>query len=171
MPIIVLTGVENAGKTTLTKMLSEELTWPWIPEFARTDARVVNQATEHQDLQRLHDAFRRSLDENRYNGTDHLLCDTGALVLDMWSRTVFHRPLHGAEETMRNADLHLLCHTLNEWEPDPLRTLPRLSDRIALQDEYRQRLIETGVRYAEISSTTPSDRMTEALQHIRTLLP
>ncbi|MBL6619223.1 MAG: hypothetical protein ISP54_02585 [Flavobacteriales bacterium] len=72
---------------------------------------------------------------------------------------------------MRNADLHLLCHTLNEWEPDPLRTLPRLSDRIALQDEYRQRLIETGVRYAEISSTTPSDRMTEALQHIRTLLP
>jgi len=27
------------------------------------------------------------------------------------------------------------------------------------------------VRYAEISSTTPSDRMTEALQHIRTLLP
>ncbi|MBL6619356.1 MAG: AAA family ATPase, partial [Flavobacteriales bacterium] len=93
MPIIVLTGVENAGKTTLTKMLSEELTWPWIPEFARTDERVVNQATEHQDLQRLHDAFRRSLDENRDNGTDHLICDTGALVLDMWSRTVFHRPL------------------------------------------------------------------------------
>lgn len=72
---------------------------------------------------------------------------------------------------MRSVDLHLLCHTLTDWEPDPLRTLPRLDDRLALQDAYRQRLLETGVRFAEISSATHADRMKEALHHIRTLTP
>lgn len=171
MPVIVFTGVENAGKTSLSKALAEELDWHWIPEFARTDGTVMNHTTEHQDLQRLHDAFRKSLAASRADGQVNILCDTGALVLDMWSRTVFKKPLPHAEETMRNVDLHLLCHTLTDWEPDPLRTLPRLSDRLALQDEYRQRLLDTGVRFAEISSTTRSDRWTEALHHIRTLAP
>lgn len=171
MPVIVLTGVENAGKTSLAKALSQELAWPWIPEFARTDAAVISHSAEHIDLQRLHDTFRRSLAGSRENGKENILCDTGALVLDMWSRTAFERPLMGAEDTMHTVDLHLLCHTLTDWEPDPLRTLPLLDDRLALQDKYRQRLLDTGVRFAEISSSAHADRLTEALHHIRTLAP
>ena len=35
-PVVVVTGVENSGKTTLAKALALELDWPLVAEAART---------------------------------------------------------------------------------------------------------------------------------------
>lgn len=171
MPIIVLTGVENAGKTTLAKALSEEWGWSLIPEAARQDETVRSGRTGQQDLQRLLTQFRRRLDEHDAAEDRHLLCDTGALVLDMWSREVFGTSLPDVEETMKRADLHLLCHTLPEWTPDPLRTLPKFEDRLSLQEKYRSRLAATGIPFAEIEPAPLSQRVAQVQRALRTLRP
>ena len=38
---IVLTGVENSGKSTLIKPLSERFNWPYILELCRTNEDVL----------------------------------------------------------------------------------------------------------------------------------
>ena len=166
--VVVLTGVENSGKTTIGNVLARRMQWPLIPEAARTDAAVLENRTTWDDLQRLQDAFIDEVTARRDAHThDVLLCDTGGLVLDMWAQVVFGRGLRRTQEAMDLMDLHLLLHTQVEWEPDPLRTLPDFGDRMALQDQYRQRLIESGRPFEEIFRGFGAERFRRALDLIQ----
>ena len=90
---VVITGVENAGKSTLARHLSDALGWPLVPEAARTDAAVTEDRTTPDDLQRLLDGIRSALDVSQ-----DTLFDTGPIVLDLWARAVWN-------------------HTSREWRP------------------------------------------------------
>lgn len=168
--VVVLTGVENAGKTTIGGILSRQMGWPLLPEAARTEAVVLDNRTTWNDLQRLQNAFIDGVTARRKALEDPvLLCDTGGLVLDMWSKEVFGRGLDRTEEAMGLMDLHLLLHTQVEWHPDPLRTLPDFDDRMALQDRYRNRLAESGHPFEEVMRSPSAERVGRArdliLQH------
>ncbi len=168
-PIVVLTGVENAGKTTLAQQLAARLGWALLPEAARTDAAVVAGSYGPQDLQRLLTVFQHNITSHTGQATPGLLCDTGALTLEIWSRTVFGTHLKGWESAMAMADLHILCHTLPDWEPDPLRTLPKLKDRRALQAQYKETLEMSGVPFAEVETAEPTERLAAAEGLIRNM--
>lgn len=160
---VVLTGVENAQKTTIGHLLAERNGWPLIEEAARFDAAVIAGQVALKDLQRLQDQFITEVDEQiRTSTAPVLLCDTGGLVLDIWAREVFGVGLQHTEEAMRLMDLHLLLHTMPEWHPDPLRTLPRHEDRIALQERYRARLASSGRPFAVVPMTSTDDRVKRA---------
>jgi len=168
--VVVLTGVENSGKTTIGQQLSNRMKWPMIEEAARTDHSVLAGTTSVEDLQRLQDEFIADIKAMRKRKTSEvLLCDTGGLVLDMWAREVFGQGLARTKEAMQLMDLHLLFHTQPEWHPDPLRTLPQLEDRLALQSRYRERLISSGCTFEEILMTFSAERYAQArdfiLQH------
>lgn len=157
---VVLTGVENAQKTTISQLLAQRNRWPVIEEAARFDTAVMAGRTTLKDLQRLQDRFLAEVDERlQSSSAPVLLCDTGALVLDIWAREVFGEGLRHTEEAMRMMDLHLLLHTMPEWHPDPLRTLPRLEDRIALQERYRARLTSSGMPFEEVPMTSTDERL------------
>ncbi len=161
--VVVLTGVENAGKTTIGELLSLRMKWPLIPEAARTDAPVLAGKTTLEDLQRLQDQFIDDVEDHRRQAaSDVLLCDTGGLVLDIWASEVFGQGLARTEEAMALMDLHLLFHTQSEWHPDPLRTLPRLEDRLALQERYRKRLKESKCAFEEVWMTFGAERYQRA---------
>lgn len=156
---VVLTGVENAQKTTISQLLAQRNRWPVIGEAARFDTTVVEGRTTLKDLQRLQDHFMAEVDELQSSSAPVLLCDTGALVLDMWAREVFGEGLRHTEEAMRMMDLHLLLHTMPQWHPDPLRTLPRHEDRLALQERYRARLASSGMPFEEVPMGSTEERL------------
>ena len=135
-PIVVLTGVENSGKSTLVEPLAHALGWGRIEEAARTDAAVVEGRVQAHDIARLFQQFRHRLAAAQNAALPGILCDTGPLVLDLWSQSVFETPLDGLQSAMEDVDFFILCRTLPDWEPDPLRTLPEWEDRLRLEDRY-----------------------------------
>jgi nicotinamide riboside kinase len=158
---VVITGVENAGKSTLAHSLSNTLGWPLVPEAARAEAAVREGRTTPDDLQRLLDGFRSALDV----GQDTLF-DTGPIVLDIWAKAVWNHALEGVEAVRNDVDLFLLCDTLPDWEPDPLRSLPRWEDRQALQAQYVEALERSGRPWARLPVAPVAERVEWAHQAI-----
>ena len=158
---VIITGVENAGKSTLARHLSDALGWPLVPEAARSETTVKEGLTTPGDLQRLLDEFRSALDVQR-----DTLFDTGPIVLDLWARTVWDHPLQGVEAAQHNVDLFLLCDTLPEWEPDPLRSLPRWEDRQALEAQYVKALERSRRPWSRLPVAPVAERVEWARQAI-----
>lgn len=157
--IVILTGVENAGKTTLGEALARHLEWPLLEETARTNAAVVDGRAKWDDLQQLQHQFIQQLsDITRSTHAPGIICDTGGLVLDIWAQTVFGQGLEATDEAVSMASLHLLVHTLPEWQPDPLRTLPALEDRLELQGQYLTRLEKSGCTFGQVEVAPLSKR-------------
>ena len=164
---VVLTGVENAQKTTIGRMLSQRNGWPMMEEAARTDAAVLTGKTTLDDLQRLQDEFISQVERDlAANASPVLIYDTGGLVLDMWAREVFGEGLQRTDKAMGLMDLHLFFHTMHDWHPDPLRTLPRIDDRLALQERYRIQLNSSDCRFEEILMAPRAKRLEHAEQLI-----
>ena len=158
---VVITGVENAGKSTLARHLSDALGWPLVPEAARTDDAVTEGRTTPHDLQRLLEGVRSALDVQQ-----DTLFDTGPIVLDLWARTVWNHALEGVEAAQNHVDLFLLCDTLPDWEPDPLRSLPQWEDRLALEARYVEALDRSGRPWARLPVAPVTERVEWARQAI-----
>ena len=163
---MVLTGTENAGKTTLVQGIASALNWEVLPEAARTDSRVIGGTVDRAHLQQMLLQFNDQLTGLMSTAPRGIVCDTGGLVLEMWSRHAFEAGLEGTEDTMDRAHLHLLCHTLPDWEPDPLRTMPRHADRLKLQTQYRTQLIALNAVFCELGTANLDDRLAEAIRCI-----
>lgn len=161
-PIVVLTGVENSGKSTLAESLSAALGWALLPEAARHDDAVLSGQVTVDDLSRLLAEFQRDVATVSAAHPPGVLCDTGGVVLDLWSEVAFHQPLPGAADLQAEADLYVLCRTLPEWEPDPLRSLPDLAARRDLEARYVNRLTERGLPWIDLPALPLDQRVQRA---------
>ena len=105
---IVITGVENSGKSTLIKPLAEKFNWPFILELCRENEAVLNGTETFETLKELH-----QLEENKFeeivNSTsaNGVFCDTAGLVLDLWAESVFGKRVT-TKSSSRKIDLYLL---------------------------------------------------------------
>ena len=53
---VVVTGVENSGKTTFAKLLARELHWPMVEEHARRHQAVLNGEVNEDTFDQLHES-------------------------------------------------------------------------------------------------------------------
>ena len=136
---VVVTGVECSGKTTLSKLLADHLSWAWVPEAARTHDDVLTRQVSESTFDDLHERQTHMASSAR-NTHPGVVCDTGDLVLRMWAEAVLDFSWHPLLPPDPKVDLHILCPCLETWEPDPLRTLPHLENRLRLEQQYRAHL-------------------------------
>ncbi len=159
---VVVTGGECSGQTTLSKQLAAHLGWAWIPEHARMHPDVLSGSVCESTFDDLHNSQTEAANAAR---TSHpgVVCDTGDLVLRLWSEAALDFSWHPLMPPEPRVDLHILCPVLPVWEEDPLRTLPRLEDRLALEETYRAHLSHRPHLVAK--GSTPEARLEHVLTH------
>jgi len=141
---IVLTGVENSGKSTLIKPLSERFDWPYILELCRTNEDVLKGEETFKTMMEMHKLNEKEVVELlSITDAKGIFCDTGILVLDIWTEIVVGEKVsENNDEKISDSvvDLYLLCETVKEWEPDPIRLFPDYNKRVEVNNIFRAEL-------------------------------
>ena len=167
---IVITGVENSGKSTLIQPLAEKFNWPFILELCRENEAVLNGTETFETLKELHrleeKRFEEMIDSTSAQG---VFCDTAGLVLDLWAESVFGESVTTGFLS-KKIDLYLLCETIEKWEEDPIRLIPNHQERIEKNNEFRARLELEKAPYIYIPVMPLDERVEFAERKIKEIL-
>jgi nicotinamide riboside kinase len=156
--ILITTGPESCGKTTLATQLGEALHAPIVGEVARdylNDCyhRQPDYQYDQHDLlviARLQHAREQQALSAK---PGFLVCDTDLLVLVVWSEVVFGSCAPEIIELLEQAlattrRTYLLCDYHIPWQPDPHRVNPL--DRDVLFARYLAKLESLGADFTTV---------------------
>jgi nicotinamide riboside kinase len=168
---IVLTGVENSGKSTLIQPLAERFSWPYILELCRENEEVLHGEETFKTLQELHKLNEKEVAKVlSHTNAKGIFCDTGILALDVWSELVFGKEVSGdniQSNSDSEVDLYLLCETVKEWEPDPIRLFPDYNKRVEVNKLFLEKLKKRGLAYVFVPMLPLEQRLGFIEQEIR----
>lgn len=141
---LLITGPESSGKTVLAERLSAQLDAVLVAEYAREYLGQKGANYEEADLLAIWRGQKAA--EERYRHASCLVCDTGPLVMAIWSEVKYGRvhPEIAAAAAALDYDLILLCAPDLAWEPDPLREAPDAQQRWQLFKRYQNHLTHSG---------------------------
>jgi nicotinamide riboside kinase len=141
--IIVVTGPESSGKTTLVNRLKADYGIPIVPEFARTYLEQKGKDYNFSDLEVI-GKCQNIQEQVAHSKYPYIICDTDIVTIDIWSMEVFSNSILLPN---KNVELkhYLLCKPDIPWKHDPLRENP--SDRDRLFDVYKKYLEGKGLSF------------------------
>lgn len=139
-----MTGPESSGKTAWAKRLAVERDGVFVEEYARHYLQQLARPYERADL----DAIligQLAAEEAMAQRYRLVVCDTGPLVLQIWSEVKYGLVSPRIAKAVREQqyDEIWLCYPDLQWEPDPLRETPDFSARIQLFERYENLLRST----------------------------
>lgn len=132
MKVVVLTGPESVGKSTLCKALAQHYQAPLVAEYVRTYAEQLPRDTHYADVtpiaeQQLHNELAA-----RALQPPLLLLDTHLLSNMAWSQTLFGAVPPWLEPALLAQQYDLVALLSPEgmvWQPDSVRCHPTLAQR------------------------------------------
>jgi NadR type nicotinamide-nucleotide adenylyltransferase len=173
MKTIVVIGPESTGKSTLCEQLAEHYSTSWCPEFAREYLLENGMDYSYDDLLNIaHGQLRLESALGKKAKNDLYFIDTDMYVMKVWCEVVFEN-CHSwilKQIASRQYDLYLLCNTDLPWVKDDLREYPDIAVRESLFKMYKDLLINSGTRWAEIAGTD-TERLQTAVSVIDTIFP
>lgn len=123
--IIVVTGAESTGKSTLAAALARALDAPLVPEFARTYAERAQRPLTAADVEPIARGQRAAEDAAiaRARRSGQLVLDTDLLSTLVYARHYYRDAMPELDELVRarRPALYLLCDIDIPWVPDPVR--------------------------------------------------
>lgn len=165
--VIVITGPESSGKTTLAAQLSAHWNSPCVAEVARSylaDKISYQQTDLLKIAQKQYEKELATLSKK----PSRIVCDTDLLVIMIWSEVkyggcdpwiyeTFEKSL-SEHSTNRN---YFLCDPSIVWQPDPLRENPH--NRNELFELYRQKLVDYKLNF-EVITGDQEQRLAQVIQ-------
>lgn len=141
--IIVITGPESSGKTTLAKKLNTIYGIPLVLEFARLYLEQNGSNYDFSDLEKI--AYCQNIQEKeKHDSFPLIICDTDFITIDIWANEKFGKGLT-TKLPFPTKKHYLLCKPDIPWKPDPLRENP--NDRERLFVKYEEYLKQEGLSY------------------------
>lgn len=118
--IIVVTGVESTGKTTLTKSLAEHFEEPYVLETAREYLEEKKGEYSYEDLEKIARLHLNAIEAELKNAKKYLFVDTAFLVLKIWSEEKYGKCSRFILNTIAQFDVavYILCNTDIDWQED-----------------------------------------------------
>jgi len=167
--IIVITGAESTGKSTLTKELASHFKVPFIIETAREYVENLDRKYNFQDVKNIARSQIEAL--NKYKDSDYpyIFVDTWLIITKIWFEKVFGKTPNWLEKEINQTeiDLFLVCNIDLPWVQDPVRENGG-EKRIILHNNYITDLNEFGFNYKIVSGEN-ENRIKNALQHLKLL--
>lgn len=123
---ILITGPESTGKSWLAQQLAAHYQTAWVPEVARHYLESLGRPYQEKDLLEIARLQLAEEDRLAQQTAGFLFCDTGMLVLKIWSLHKYGRchPFILEQLKERSYQHTLLTNIDLPWEPDPLREHP-----------------------------------------------
>ena len=162
--IIVITGAESTGKTTLTERLANHFNVPFMPEIAREYVEKLNRKYTYSDVETIAKMQVELFHEIIKTEAPYIFVDTWLIVTKIWFEFVYQKkPDWLIKELEKNKiDLFLVCDTDLPWIYDPVRENGGETRKI-LHDKYIQNIINLGFNY-EIVSGINNERFNNAVR-------
>lgn len=136
--IILVTGPESSGKSTLARQIAWALDGVLVPEVARDYLNARGNVYGPEDLPLIWQAQAEAEDLARQTNASFVVCDTGPEVIHVWAAVKYGLtvPEVSAAARQRPYDIILLCRPDIPWVADPLREAPEQQQREILFEEY-----------------------------------
>lgn len=172
--ILITTGAESSGKTTLARDLAKHLQAPLVqeasrPYLERMAAQAGTALYRYQEGDLLAIAREQQAAEQAALATSppYLVCDTDLLVILIWSEVRYGQchpwileTLLANQQRPRQRRHYLLCHWDIPWEADPLRENPENRDQ--LFNIYQAKLQQLRLPHTVVHGP-PNTRLKQAL--------
>lgn len=157
---ILFTGPESTGKSTLAKALAKQYSTVWTPEYARHYLHHFGADYQKEDLLAIAGGQCQLEDAMLPFARDFLFCDTGMLVMKVWSEYRYGRchPWILEQWAVRPYAHVFLCGIDLPWEASPYRENPK--ERGELYTIYRRELEASGRPFTELKGSLP-ERLTQ----------
>jgi nicotinamide riboside kinase len=160
--ILVITGPESSGKTTLATQLADYWKTPLVAEASRD---YLKGKDSYQQCDLLEIAKQQHKQEQTVLSLlpERIICDTDLLVIMIWSEVKYGHCDPWIYSTFENSvkqqtlsRYYFLCDSNIPWKADPLRENPHNRDE--LFDLYLQKLKEYELDY-RIVKGEPQERL------------
>lgn len=167
--IIVITGAESTGKSTLTENLAKHFNVPFIPEIAREYVENLGYKYNYIDIENIARIQIEQLKNLEDSNAEYIFLDTWLIVTKIWFEFVYQKiPDWLLDEIKKTRiDLFLVCDIDLPWIADPVRENGGENRKI-LQNKYIENIIEYNFDY-KIVSGFDDNRINNALKFISNL--
>ena len=167
--IVVITGAESTGKSTLAKDLAEYFHVPYIPEIARNYVEKLTKKYNYHDVETI--AKMQVGQLSQFINSEHpfIFVDTWLIITKVWFEVVFKKVPEWLENEIVSTpiDLFLVCDTDIPWIPDPVRENGG-ENRLILQKRYIEEIKNYNFNYSIISGLD-DNRLAKAVERINLL--
>jgi NadR type nicotinamide-nucleotide adenylyltransferase len=167
--IVVITGAESTGKSTLTEALANYFNVPFIPEIAREYVEHLHERYTYTDVEKI--AQKQVEQLNQLKNTNHpfIFVDTWLIITKIWFEVVFKKTPDWFESEFRKTkiDLFLVCDTDLPWIADSIRENGG-EKREILQNKYIETIREYNFKY-EVVNGKGEERIKNALFRLSNL--
>jgi NadR type nicotinamide-nucleotide adenylyltransferase len=150
--LVVITGPECTGKSTLSQQLATHYNTVFVPEYARQYIENLCRPYTYEDVLHIAETQRSQAHELIGRAKGVLFLDTYLIITKVWFDVVFNRhPQWIDDELSRNIiSLYLLCDTSIPWQADPVRENGgAMREKLYLM--YKDELEKLGCNYSVVS--------------------
>ncbi len=153
--LIVITGPESTGKSTLTNALSEEYSTSFVKEYARQYLENLNRLYELEDVLVM---AKEQLKQEEESLEELVFLDTDLTVYAIWIKEKYNLEIGWINDHLSKATdkIYFLCDLDVQWEEDPLREHPEKADRQRLFMMYKALLEKYNLTCHVISGDLPT---------------
>ena len=168
--IVVVTGPESCGKTTLARQLAARWEAPLVNEAARSYLQNKDsyQESDLLEIAKLQNAMEQ---KKTVLSAEKLVCDTDLLVILIWSEVkygscdpwiceTFEKCLNQKPFTRH----YVLCDPKIPWQPDRLRENPHNRDELFAF--YLKKLTDYKLSYSIVKGE-PHERLRQVLERLK----